>query len=209
MPHLFYLVGPPAVGKLTVARELERRTGAIVVDNHLVNDPVFVPMGVHRGEGIDATDELRRRVLSVVHEAAELAPTSFSHVFTNWLPDEPENAALVERLRDLARRRGARFVPVWLTADADELAARVVGPERTQRAKRLRSGPLDDVPGLGDALAARVVAPERTRRAKLMDPEVLRTLLPIRELPPPPDAVVIDTTRIAPGEVADRILRSL
>lgn len=33
MSHLFYLVGPPAVGKLTVARELERRTGAIVVEN--------------------------------------------------------------------------------------------------------------------------------------------------------------------------------
>jgi gluconate kinase len=178
MPHLFYLVGPPAVGKLTVARELERRTGAIVVDNHLVNDPVFVPMGVHRGEGIDATDELRRRVLSVVHEAAELAPASFSHVFTNWLPDEPENAALVGRLRDLARRRGARFVPVWLTADAE-------------------------------ALAARVVAPERTQRAKLMDPELLRTLVPIPELPAPSDAVVIDTTHIGPVEVADRILGSL
>jgi len=178
MPHLFYLVGPPAVGKLTVARELERRTGAIVVDNHLINDPVFVPMGVHRGEGIGATDELRRRVLSVVHEAAELAPASYSHVFTNWLPDEPENRVLVERLRRLAQRRGARFVPAWLTAEADELAARVVRPERTQR-------------------------------AKLMDPEVLRTLLPIRELPAPPDAVVVDTTRLRPDEVADRILAGL
>jgi len=113
-----------------------------------------------------------------VHEAAELAPASYSHVFTNWLPDEPENRVLVERLRRLAQRRGARFVPAWLTAEADELAARVVRPERTQR-------------------------------AKLMDPEVLRTLLPIRELPAPPDAVVVDTTRLRPDEVADRILAGL
>lgn len=178
MSHLFYLVGPPAVGKLTVARELERRTGAIVVDNHLINDPVFVPMGVHRGEGIDATDELRRKVLDVVHEATALAPASFSHVFTNWLPDEPENAALVERLRSLARRRAVRFVPVWLTADADELASRVVRPDRGQR-------------------------------AKLMDPEVLRRLLPIRELPAPADAVVLDTTRCRPDEVVDHIFASI
>lgn len=111
MASLFYLVGPPAVGKLTVARCLEQRTGAIVVDNHLINDPVFVPMGVHRGEGIEATNELRGRVLDIVHEAIRLAPTRFSHVLTHWLPDKPENAELVERVRASAAARQARFVP--------------------------------------------------------------------------------------------------
>lgn len=89
MASLFYLVGPPAVGKLTVARCLEQRTGAIVVDNHLINDPVFVPMGVHRGEGIEATNKLRGRVLDIVHEAIRLAPTRFSYVLTHWLPTSP------------------------------------------------------------------------------------------------------------------------
>jgi len=177
MPHLYYLVGPPAVGKLTVARELERRTGAIVVDNHLINDPVFVPMGLHRGAAadIDATDRLRDRVREVVHEAVELAPPSCSHVFTNWLPDKPEAQALVERLRLLAHRRGARFVPVWLRADPEELADRVVQAERLQR-------------------------------AKLMDPDVLRTVLSRRQLPAPTDAVVLDTTRLQAHEVVDRII---
>jgi len=179
MPHVYYLVGPPAVGKLTVARELERRTGAIVVDNHLINDPVFVPMGLHRGEGvdIDATDRLRDRVREVVHVATELAPASFSHVFTNWLPDKPEAEALVQRLRLLAQRRGVGFVPVWLRADPDQLAARVVQADRSQR-------------------------------AKLMDADVLRTVLSRRQLPAPVDAIVLDTTRLQPHEVVDRILEA-
>ena len=101
MASLFYLVGPPAVGKLTVARCLEQRTGASVVDTHPIR----------------------------------LAPTRFSHVLTHWLPDKPENAELVERVRALAAARQARFVPVWLTADVETLAGRVTEPDRSQRAK--------------------------------------------------------------------------
>lgn len=85
---------------------------AIVVDNQLINDPVFVPMGVHRGEGIEATNELRGRVVDVMHEAIRLAPTRFSYVLTHWLPDKPENSELVERVRVLAAAGQARFVPV-------------------------------------------------------------------------------------------------
>ncbi|GAB3759160.1 AAA family ATPase [Yimella radicis] len=176
MASLFYLVGPPAVGKLTVARCLEQRTGAIVVDNHLINDPVFVPMGVHRGEGIETTNELRGRVLDIVHEAIRLAPTRFSHVLTHWLPDKPKNAELVERVRASAAARQARFVPVWLTADVETLAGRVTEPDRSQR-------------------------------AKLVDAEILRQLAAVPNLPPPPDALVIDSTSLTADEVADRIVQ--
>jgi hypothetical protein len=178
LTHLVYLVGPPAVGKLTVAREVERRTGAVVVDNHLVNDPVFVPAGVGRGRGIEGTDALRLRVLDIVMEAAELAPPEVSHVFTHWLPDTPQNAALVERLRSLAGRRGAHFLPVWLEADREVLLRRVVGADRAAR-------------------------------AKLRDAEVLRPLLEVPTLPPPPDAVVVDTTDLLPADVAGRIVGRL
>jgi hypothetical protein len=40
-PHLVFLYGPPAVGKLTVARELERRLGYRVLHNHVTVDPVL------------------------------------------------------------------------------------------------------------------------------------------------------------------------
>lgn len=178
--HVILLVGPPAVGKLSIARELERRTGALVVDNHLINNPVFVPMGLNSGEGVDitATDGLRRRVWEVVLEAAAQAPPTLSHVMTNWLSDDPENAEHVERLRSLARTRGARFVPVWL--DAEE-----------------------------EALLARVDAPGRAERGKLTDPAVLSQILAVPVLPAPADALHLDVTQRTPPEAVTEILAML
>lgn len=179
-PHLLLLVGPPAVGKLSVARELERRTGALVVDNHLINNPVFVPMGLLSSEDVDitATDGLRRRVWEVVLEAAAAAPPTLSHVMTNWLSDDPENAEHVERLRALARTRGARFVPVWLTASEE-------------------------------ALLARVDAPGRDQHGKLTDPELLAQILAVPMLPAPADAIHLDLTEQTPPEAVTALLGAL
>lgn len=176
-PSLVLLVGPPAAGKLTIARELERRTGAIVVDNHLVNNAVFVPIGLNRSPEVrlEATDALRARVWDVVIEATEAAPARLSHVFTVWLADAPGSAAHVERLRALAGRRGVRFVPVWLQAGTETLLARV-----------------DD--------------PDRAERGKLTDPGALREILALPLLPAPEDALVLDTGTVSPDQAVDAIL---
>jgi hypothetical protein len=42
---IIYLIGIPAVGKYTVAKEIGRMTGAKVVDNQLINFPVFSVIG--------------------------------------------------------------------------------------------------------------------------------------------------------------------
>ena len=44
-PAVIYLIGVPAVGKHTIAKEIGRLTGARVVDNQLVNLPVFHVLG--------------------------------------------------------------------------------------------------------------------------------------------------------------------
>jgi len=178
--RLYLLQGAPAVGKLTLARELEARTGAIVVDNHLVNNAVFVPLGMGRDAEVtlEQTDALRARVLDVVLEATLAAPAALSHVFTNWLPDDPANAAHVERLRELAHRRGARFVPVWMRASAE-------------------------------ALTARVASPGRAERSKLVDPAVLRELLTRPELPPPADALTLELSETTPAQAAQQLLAAL
>ncbi|WP_168990186.1 hypothetical protein [Yimella sp. RIT 621] len=78
-------------------------------------------------------------------------------------------------MRVLAAAGQARFVPVWLTTDAETLAGRVTEPDRSQR-------------------------------AKLVDAEILRQLAAVPNLPPPPDALVIDSTSLTADEVADRII---
>ncbi|HEX6477597.1 MAG TPA: hypothetical protein VF043_02040 [Ktedonobacteraceae bacterium] len=42
---IVYLIGYAGTGKYTIAKELARLTGAVIVDNHLINNPVFSIVG--------------------------------------------------------------------------------------------------------------------------------------------------------------------
>ena len=50
-PAVIYLIGIPAVGKYTIAKEIGRLTGARVVDNQLINLPVFSVLGFDGTDG--------------------------------------------------------------------------------------------------------------------------------------------------------------
>lgn len=130
------LVGPPACGKRTIGAALAERTGARLVDNHLINDPVFTALGVN-GHGSLPPQALPMagRVREIVHEAVLAAPVHVSHIFTNWLVDTPEDARAADEIRELARIRGADFYPVWLTCDAATIRDRLVLPDRAVRNK--------------------------------------------------------------------------
>ncbi|BDP41142.1 hypothetical protein DAETH_11110 [Deinococcus aetherius] len=173
MAFLYLLVGPPGSGKRTVGRHLSGLTGAPLLDNHLTNDPVFRAFGL---DGVKPVPPeawvFASRMRAVLREAVQEAPRELSHIFTIYLTNRPGEAESLERFRALADARGATFVPVWLSCAPDELARRL---------------PL----------------PERAERLKLRDPEQLQTLL--REagtLPPPPDAILVDTAALAPADAA-------
>lgn len=176
MATVYYLVGPPACGKRTVALELASLTGAAVIDNHLINDPVFTAIGANGRDPLpEIALRLAHRVRRVVLEAAELAPPALSHILTNCLADIPSDHAQLASIRNLATTRGARFVPVWMTCDTAELIRRVT-------------------------------LPERTVRNKLRDADALRGLLGrIDWMSPPADAIVLDTAALTPAEAAAAI----
>ena len=176
MSHLYYLVGPPGSGKRTVGKVLSALTGAALLDNHLSNDPVFLAAGI-KGDGTvaDGIWELCFTVRKAVQAATLHAPPTLAHIFTNYLTCEEREWRNVERLRELAEQRGVSFVPVWLTCPLPEL-------ER------------------------RMSLPERAERLKLRDPVQLRELMQkAGELPPPPDALVLDTSVLQPSEAAHQI----
>ncbi|WP_309572210.1 hypothetical protein [Deinococcus sp.] len=176
MSDLYHLVGPPASGKRTVGLELARLTGAVLIDNHLFNDAVFRPYGA---DGLRALPPeihaLAAQVRALDPEAARMAPPDVSHIFTSDLTNRPSGPAALQLVRDLAAARKARYIPVWLTCAASELERRVGQPERQER-------------------------------AKIRDPLALRAMLATSGvLPPPPDALVIDTTHFPAGKTAARI----
>lgn len=84
---IVYMIGIPAVGKYSTASVLARWTGAKLVDNHLINNPIFsvahldgtdrypFPMGGWKYMG-----RIRRAVLAFIREFGNLDD---SYIFTN------------------------------------------------------------------------------------------------------------------------------
>ncbi|MCP2013166.1 hypothetical protein L1280_000294 [Deinococcus sp. HSC-46F16] len=178
MAFLYLLVGPPGSGKRTVGTHLSRLTGAPLLDNHLTNDPVFHAFGL---DGVRPVPPeawpFASRVRAVVREAVAASPRELSHIFTIYLADQPGEAESLERFRALAAGRGATFVPVWLTCPVDELARRAALPERS------------------------------VGRLKLRDPEGVRQVVTDKGLlPPPADALVLDTSTLSAEDAARRIM---
>ena len=179
---IIYLIGIPAVGKYTVARELGRLTGARVVDNQLINNPVFSVIGY---DGTDAfpfpqgawtqIGKIQRAVLTVIRD---LCPPGDSFVFTNVLDArDPGDKRCFRRIERLARQRGAAFFPVWLTCEAAVLRRRKNTPERRARLKDI----------------------DLTNISRYMrEFEVLKV--------PHPNALTLDTSHRAAGQTARRIL---
>lgn len=139
---IIYLIGIPAVGKYTVAKEIGRMTGAKVVDNQLINTPIYSVVGYDgtstfpfpQGAG-DHIEKIRRAVLTVIRDFC--APDD-SFVFTNVLDARvPGDKALFRRIERLAKQRKAGFYPVWLTCDAERIRQRKDTQERRARLKEI------------------------------------------------------------------------
>jgi len=115
-PTLLFIVGPPAVGKMTVGDEIARRTGFRLFHNHLSIEPVLRIFGF-------GTDPFHRLVhgfrLNVFEEVAgsDLRGLIFTWV---WAFDLPSDAEAVERYSAPFRDRESRVLFVELEASLEE-----------------------------------------------------------------------------------------
>ena len=136
---IIYLIGIPAVGKYTVAKEIARSTGAKLVDNQVVNIPIYSVVGY---DGTDAfqfpssawkqIEKIQRAVLAVIRDC----PPNESFIFTNCLDaNVPGDRAWYKRVERVAKQRKAQFFPVWLICDAKVIRRRKAGADRKARLK--------------------------------------------------------------------------
>lgn len=124
-----FIYGPPAAGKLTVARELANLTGFKLFDNHVsidwaraiyeFNEPRFFPL----------VENLRTVVFE--EAAREGFGIIMTFVFTGWL-SEPEGFAWC---CNLFEQMGRDVCLVHLTAPHEVLLERVGTEERVARRK--------------------------------------------------------------------------
>ena len=115
-PTLVFVVGPPAVGKMTVGHALAERTGFKLFHNHHTIDLVlrFFPFGTPPYQRL--VGEFRRRILEEV-AASDLPGLIFTYV---WAFNDESDAAAVERYAAPFRARGGRVVFVELEATQAE-----------------------------------------------------------------------------------------
>ena len=134
------LIGFAGTGKYTIGRELCRRTGANLIDNHLINNPIFK---VVNADGVTPLPEAvwskAGAVRQVVYEAIrELSPPEMSFVFTiQLIESDPRDHEAFADLAELAAARKSLLVPIRLICEVDELCRRIVHPARAEMLKEI------------------------------------------------------------------------
>lgn len=181
-PTLVFIVGPPAVGKMTVGHELARRTGLRLFHNHQTIDLVlpFFPFGSRPFTRL--VGEFRRRIFEEV-AGSDLPGLIFTYV---WAFDQPSDAESVERLSGIFSSRGNRVVYVELEATQQERLRRNETEFR-----------LAEKPSKRDVAAS---------RARLLEHDARYRLNSAGELDGRDDYLRIDNTHLSPAEVAERII---
>jgi shikimate kinase len=125
-PTLVFLIGPPAVGKMTVGQELARRTGFHLLHNHQINDLVsdFFPFGT------PAFNCLVRSYRNQFFDAA--AQNGLNLITTgSWAFDEPETTDVIRRFVEPYTAAGQVYF-VELLAPLDVILER----NRTENRRR-------------------------------------------------------------------------
>jgi hypothetical protein len=179
---LVLIVGPPAVGKMTVGHELAARTGLRLFHNHHTIDLVLRFFEFGSPPFTRLVSEFRRRILEEV-AASDLPGLIFTYV---WAFDQPTDSASVERFAEIFRARGGRVLFVEL--------------EATQ-AERLRRNEtefrLAEKPSKRDLEAS---------RRRLLENDAQYRLNSASEFDGRDDYLRIDTTALSAAETAELII---
>jgi hypothetical protein len=132
-----YLIGYPGVGKYTIAQSLKDSINAVLVDNHMSNNPVFTIIGADGKSPIPnkAWDRVKS-IRDILFDTIEnVAPIQSNFILTNVLLDNDGDSALFNQVKQLAQDRGSLFVPVILSCEKKEHYKRVILPERSIKMK--------------------------------------------------------------------------
>jgi hypothetical protein len=179
---LVFIVGPPAVGKMTVGYELAAQTGLKLFHNHQTIELVleFFPFGTAPFNRL--VREFRRRIFEEVAES-DLPGMIFTYV---WAFSEASDTAFVAEFAGIFAQRGARVVYVELEATLDERL------RRNESEFRLASKP-----------SKRDVAASRQR---LMENDATYQLNSAGRFDARQDWLRIDNTELSPKAVAERVV---
>ncbi|MEP6697569.1 MAG: AAA family ATPase [Pseudonocardiales bacterium] len=187
--ELVVVFGPPAVGKMTVGREICQLTGFKLFHNHMTIEPVLAifPYGSPAFDRLVA--EFRARIFEEATDSA-LRGLVFTYV---WALDLDEDTAVIASYVDLVCSRGGSVRFVELFAEQSERLERNGGELRLdhKRSKRDLELSRNHLLKSDEEYVLNTGASGRTRADDLLDEH---------------DYVRFDNTRLEPSEVALRVV---
>jgi hypothetical protein len=126
-PCLIFLYGPPAVGKLTVARAIAERRDVRVLHNHVTFDAVAQVLTFGTPAFWKTLDNVRRELVTAA--AREGVDLVYTFVFA------PGDETHVDDVVNAYESAGGSVVCVQLVAPPEELRRRVADPSRAEHSK--------------------------------------------------------------------------
>jgi len=182
-PLLLFLVGPPAVGKMSVGQAITEPTGLRLFHNHISIELAlrYFDYGTPAFRRLDG--EIRRLVIEEV-AASDLPGLVFTFV---WAFDVPEEQAFVDECARPFRERGGRVLFVELEATQAERLKRNEGVSR-----------LAEKPSRRDLEAS---------RRQLLELDARYQLNSNGKFDKRQDYLRINNTLLMPGEVAERVIK--
>lgn len=129
MPQYIYINGYPGVGKLTIAKELEKLIpSSKIYHNHLFIDPVAPLVDRYSPHYHDIRTSFRRHILDTI--ATSEATQQFTWIFTDSRSSSLIGSTGAEDYRDAANKRGVPFISIILRCQLEENVTRVLGEGR-------------------------------------------------------------------------------
>jgi hypothetical protein len=125
-PTLLFVIGPPAVGKMTVGQAIADRTGLKLFHNHMTIEPLLRLFPFESPQFRRLVSGFRRQIFEEV-AASTLPGLVFTYV---WAFGEPGEAEAVEHFAAPFRARGGRVLFLELTADQATRLERNTGATR-------------------------------------------------------------------------------
>jgi hypothetical protein len=181
-PQLLFVVGPPAVGKMSVGQAITERTGLRLFHNHISIELALRYFEYGTPAFSRISGEIRRLVFEEV-AASDLPGLVFTSV---WAFDVPVDQAFIDEYAVPFRERGARVLFVELEATQAERLKRNACVSR-----------LAEKPSKRDLEAS---------RRRLLENDARYQLSSGGKFDQRPDYLRIDNTLLTPGEVAERVI---
>ncbi len=136
---VIHLLGAPGTGKYTIAQEMLALCDIRLVDNHLINNPLFSLVRLDGKTPLPARiwDNVIKIWDAVADTMVHISPREFSFVLTNGLFEgDDEDRKHMLNMKRVADERGGIYIPVRLViSDVEEHVKRITAATRSVRMK--------------------------------------------------------------------------